>query len=124
MNSKKKGDVGLGSAIAYFTSTGICVSVPLTDSQDYDLVVEVDGNLKKVQVKYTNSKDGGAFVVPLRVQGGNSKINFVSKRGDELVYDFLYALTGEGDRYFIPREAFQGLKSGLSLGKKYEEYRI
>lgn len=51
-NTKKQGDYGLGSAISYFTSQGYNISIPLTDSQDYDLVVEdTAGFLKKVQVK-------------------------------------------------------------------------
>jgi hypothetical protein len=39
-NTKKQGDVGL--AIGWFTSQGHTVCVHLTDSQDYDLVVEID----------------------------------------------------------------------------------
>lgn len=124
MNSKKKGDVGLGSAIGYFTSNGTPVSIPLTDSQDYDLVVELDGVLKKVQVKFTNCSQNGSFAVPLRIMGGNSKANFVHKSGSDVVYDYLFALTGEGDRYLIPREVFVNNRSTLNLGKKYDAFRV
>lgn len=44
-NSKKQGDAGLGEAIAYFTRLGYTVQLPLTDSQDYALVVDIDGNI-------------------------------------------------------------------------------
>lgn len=37
-NTKEQGTIGLGKAIAYFTSRGFVVSIPLNDSQDYDLV--------------------------------------------------------------------------------------
>ena len=50
-NSKKQGDAGLGQAIAYFTSQGYDVSLPLTDSADWDLIVEMESGLKRVQVK-------------------------------------------------------------------------
>lgn len=43
VNSKKQGDVGLGTDISFFTQRGWTVSIPLTDSQDYDLVVDEGG---------------------------------------------------------------------------------
>ena len=45
--NKEKGNSGLGMAIAYFTTNGYVVSIPLNDTQDYDLVIEKDGDLKK-----------------------------------------------------------------------------
>lgn len=38
--NKEKGNSGLGMAIAYFSSNGFTVSIPLNDTQDYDLVIE------------------------------------------------------------------------------------
>ena len=124
-NSKNQGDTGLGSAIAYFTSIGICVSIPLTDSQDYDLVVDIDGELKKVQVKTTSYKNpAGNYVAGLKICGGNSKANFISKTADTLVYDFLYVLTEDLTRYFIPREVTSHLRSNITLGGKYVPYQV
>ena len=39
-NNKEKGNAGLGAAIAYFSSNGYSVSIPLNDTQDYDLAIE------------------------------------------------------------------------------------
>ena len=44
-NTRKQGDVGVGAAIAYFTEQGYMVAVPLTDNQDYDLVIEIHKEL-------------------------------------------------------------------------------
>ena len=38
-NSLKQGNAGLGKAIAYFTINGYGVCIPLTDSEDWDLIV-------------------------------------------------------------------------------------
>lgn len=38
--NKEKGNAALGLAIAYFSSNGYTVSIPLNDTQDYDLIVE------------------------------------------------------------------------------------
>ena len=42
ITNKEKGNTGLGIAIAYYTSNGYIVSIPLNDTQDYDLIVEKD----------------------------------------------------------------------------------
>ena len=54
--NKEKGNSGLGIAIAYFTINGYTVSIPLNDTQDYDLVIEKNGKLESVQVKATACK--------------------------------------------------------------------
>ena len=36
--NKEKGNSGLGMAIAYFTTNGYVVSIPLNDTQDYDFL--------------------------------------------------------------------------------------
>ena len=41
--NKQKGNCGLGMAIAYFSTNGYTVSIPLNDTQDYDLIVEKNG---------------------------------------------------------------------------------
>ena len=38
--NKEKGNSGLGIDIAYFSSHGYIVSIPLNDTQDYDLIVD------------------------------------------------------------------------------------
>lgn len=40
-------------AIAYYSELGYTVSIPLTDTQDYDLIADTGNTLLKVQVKTT-----------------------------------------------------------------------
>ena len=51
--NKEKANFGLRMAIAYFSTNGYTVSIPLNDTQDYDLIVEKNGILQRVQVKAT-----------------------------------------------------------------------
>lgn len=44
-------------AINYFTHQGYTVSIPMNDTQWYDLVIEKDGNFKTVQCKATQTKN-------------------------------------------------------------------
>ena len=49
--NKDKGRAGLSAAIAYFGMNGYNISIPLNDTQDYDLVIEKIINFKKYNVK-------------------------------------------------------------------------
>lgn len=55
-SNKEKGNTGLGIAIAYYTSNGYIVSIPLNDTQDYDLIADKENKITKVQVKSTSCK--------------------------------------------------------------------
>lgn len=124
-NSKQKGDVGLGFAIAYYTSLGWTVCIPLTDSQDYDLIVDDKVSLRKVQVKTSDSKNlNGNYTVSLRVSGGNRSFNTV-KHFDCSSVDLLFVLLGDGRRYSIPTSNMQNNKSTITLGGKlYKRFEI
>ena len=54
--NKQKGNTSLGIAIAYFSSNGYTVSIPLNDTQDYDLIIEKDNLFQAVHVKSTGCK--------------------------------------------------------------------
>jgi len=121
-NSKTKGTVGVGHAIAYFTRIGWLVSIPINDSQSYDLVVD-DGTLRTVQVKTTTYKSKyGIWEVDLRTTGGNQSFH-TTKTFDHSACDLLYVLVDDGESWLIPTTEFSN-GSTLSLGKKYEQYKI
>ena len=51
MYQSLQGNLGLGKAINFFISEGYIVSIPLNDTQPYDIIVDKDGKLYKVSVK-------------------------------------------------------------------------
>ena len=125
VNSKKQGDIGLGNAIQYFSSMGYTVLLPLTDSQDYDLAIDDETGIKKVQVKTTSYKTrNNTYEVGLKMQGGNSKKNKIHKLANEIKYDILFVLTSSGERYIIPKEDIKNIKSSICLGTVYDKYKI
>jgi hypothetical protein len=122
-NSKQQGDIGLAHAIAYFAREGYTVCIPLTDSQDYDLIIE-NGKIQRVQVKTTSHKiKSGAFEVQLRVMGGNKSWGGVCKHFDKEKTDAIFVLTSNGDQYFIPCESFNS-KSSITVSNKYEKFKV
>lgn len=123
-NSKKQGDAGVGAAIAYFCKEGWHVSIPLTDSQDYDLVIDYGDGLKSVQVKTTTFKTKrGIFNVSLTTKGGNRTWNGISKSLVDSSVDFLFVITKNGDKYLFPMSEMNN-RSTINLGKKYQKYKV
>jgi len=79
--TQRKGDTAVAQAIATFTRMGFDVLIPLTESAAYDLVVDAEGALRRVQVRYA-----GHGNVDLRRIHSNSK-GYVVKKTKERVYD-------------------------------------
>jgi hypothetical protein len=123
-NSKKQGDAGLGQAIAYFTMKGYEVALPLTDSADWDLIVEIDGELQRVQVKTSSQMRNNTMVFNCDVKGGNKTAKTPAKTIPDQQWDllFLYHLETK-DMALIPKMSLS-TNGQVNLGKKYEKYII
>ena len=123
-NSKKQGDIGLATAINWFVANGYTVSIPLTDSQDYDLIVD-NGNIpEKVQIKTTTqSNKSGSYEVGLRVLGGNQSWSGVVKHFDNTKVDIVFVLCDNGDKYVIPAKTITS-KNSISVGSKWREFKV
>lgn len=121
-NSRKQGEIGVGRAIYCLLKKGCVVSIPIADNQDYDLVAEISGELKKIQVKTTRFKRTGAYVVALATSGGNRSGTTV-KTFDQSSCDFLFVLTEEGTSYLVPRGEITQKRS-ISLTEEWDKYLI
>jgi hypothetical protein len=93
----------------------------LTDSQDYDLIVD-DGKPKRIQVKTTSYKRYGSYVVGLKVKGGNRSYS-TAKLFDPFSVEAVYVLTEEGTEYLVPSASI-GSRQSLVLGAKYDKYKL
>ena len=120
--NKEKGNTGLGMAIAYFSSNGYTVSIPLNDTQDYDIIVEKNGLLKTVQVKATGCKrKNGNYQVALKSCGGTTGKTY--KTFLDTNVDILFIVTKDMSMYSIPKSEVQN-KSTLNICSKYEKFRV
>lgn len=124
INSKKQGDVGMCYAIAYYSRLGWTVSIPITDSQDYDLLVEnTDNNILKVQVRTSRYlTEGGTYQVSLKTCGGN-KSGQTIKKMDKNYIDLVFVLVDDGSCYSIPTEKIESSGS-MNLGDRYSEFKV
>jgi hypothetical protein len=122
-NPREQGLLGLTDAIAFFGSRGWPVSLPLIDSQPYDLIADDGDTLHRVQVKTTTYRSPyGVFVVSLATRGGNRSFN-TSRPFEARSCDMLYVLVDDGNRYLIPTAEISA-RTTLHLGSRYVAFRV
>ena len=97
-NRKQIGRIGLSMAINYFTCQGYTISLPINDTQWYDLVVEKDGKFYTVQCKATQTENGD---IDFRSTGGtNGGVYDNLLNYSEL--DYLFCVNGNLEMWLIP----------------------
>lgn len=121
-SNKEKGNAGLGIAIAYYSANGYTVSIPLNDTQDYDLIVDKNNVLKKVQVKATSCKTKyNKYQVALKSCGGTKGETY--KTIIDTKIDEVFIVTDTMEMFIIPIEEIKN-KTTLNLCEKYEKNRV
>lgn len=120
--NKEKGNAGLAMAIAYFSTNGYTVSIPLNDTQDYDLVIEMDGNLSSVQVKASEClTKNNKYQVALKSCGGTKGVTYKTLVNTRV--DFLFVLLADKTMYLIPTNEIKNIAT-INIGEKYNKYKV
>ena len=117
MTNKQLGRIGLSMAINYFTINGYTVSLPMNDTQWYDLIIEKDGIFETVQCKCTNTDNN---VIDLRSTGGtigNSYDNVLNHT--QLTY--LFCVDNQKKCFLIPINDLLEGNANNSITLKYEK---
>lgn len=121
LSKTTQGNHGLGCAIAWFTLQNYIVAIPLNDNQTYDLLVDKDGAISRVQVKTTGFKRRGGYVAQIKSTRHNMK-DFKTNLFEANSCDLLYILVEDGGQYLIPSSEITA-KHELAL-RKYEKYKV
>lgn len=124
MYQSMQGNLGLGKAIAYFTSHQIPVAIPLNDTQKYDLIADFDGKLQRISVKtskYTET-NGASYQVQLKNSGGAGGKGVI-RNFDNTSCDYVFIYTVDEKIYLIPSKEITS-KSSITVGIKYQEYTV
>lgn len=110
-NRKQIGRIGLSMAINYFTCQGYTISLPINDTQWYDLVVEKDGKFYTVQCKATQSESGD---IDFRSTGGtNGGVYDNLLNHSEL--DYLFCVNKDLNMWLIPIKDIQQNRRSIRL---------
>ena len=129
INRRQQGDLGEVSAMEWLTRAGALVMIPFGHSPDFDLVAHINGWMLRVQVKtstqeLTTLEGHKRSVVALVTSGGNQSWNGSRKKADPSRFDYLFALTADGRRWFIPSTVLEAGTSVTLGGPKYSEFEI
>lgn len=111
MDKKQIGRIGLSMAINYFTVQGYTISIPLNDTQWYDLIIEKDGVFQTVQCKATTTEKN---TIDLRNTGGTKGKEY----GNVLDYktlDLLFCVGKDLQIWVIPIKDLQEWKTSKSI---------
>jgi hypothetical protein len=119
----KQGDIGEARAIYEYTRLGYGVSRTVFDSMKYDLIIDIDGQLYRVQVKTTSYKSNyGVYQVALSTSGGNQSFNKSRPRQDS-DYDILFVMADNGDCWSVPVSEFEA-RNTLNMGSRFDKFLI
>lgn len=113
MNKHQRGTVSELLAAKYFVENGFRVAKPITDFNEYDLVVDFDDVLERVQVKtiyWDNSKERYLIsCVTSHIRGNSRRTN---KKYTKQSFDSLCAVEkNTGAIYLIPIDIVAGRRS-------------
>lgn len=123
MNSKRQGDIGVAAATLYYTKLGYTVSYPMSDAARYDLVVDIDGKLLRVQCKTSTHRDKSCYKVQLATSGGNRSWSGVRKKISSDECDIIFIWCANGSLWEIPAEELHD-KSSFRAGPKNVRFLV
>ncbi len=124
MTRREQGDLGELSAMEWFAGRGAKICVPLGHSPDWDFVVELDGELLRVQVKTSTFRRKGRWEVAICTRGGNQSWSGLVKRFGAAGCDYLFVVAGDGRRWCIPSDLVEGGNAIRLGGPKYERFEV
>lgn len=114
-SSKQNGDIAEYRVIAELLRRGLNVLRPLGDRLPYDLAVEQNGSLIRIQVKMAWKDPSGNYVVDIRRSQTNRRV-FKHTRYETNDFEFLIAWLPDLDVFYIfPAEFACSFASSISM---------
>lgn len=116
VDASEQGIAGLAIAISWFSNNGYFVSLPIADLRPYDLVIEKNNILYKVQVKTTIVK----HEVGIKRKKTYYKVS--SKKYKRNAFDYYFIATPE-ENYFFPKKEVSSSTKRTYLTKRFDKYK-
>ncbi len=114
MDTKLKADIAEAATITALLKRGFRVLKPVGDRLPYDLALDLDGKLLKIQVKSAWHYNGSYTVDTRRTKTNRRRM--VRQRYSDEDFDFaILYLDRLNEFYVMPISVFSAYKSGISL---------
>lgn len=122
--TKQKGDVAEYRVIAELLRRGFSVLSPCGDRLPYDLALDIDGRLVKIQVKLAwHYEKCNSYIVDVRRSQTNRKI-YKKTKYCESDFDFLIAYIPDGDVFYIfPADFACSFAGGITMTEGEQRQR-
>lgn len=113
------------SAMEWLASKGAHIYVPVGHSPDVDFIAEVGSRLLRIEVKSCTCENARRrWAVSICTRGGNQSWSGLVKYFEAKRCDYLFAVVGDGRRWFIPSAELDGKTSVTLGGPKYAEFEV
>ena len=110
----------VGDAIAWFNARGHSVSIPIEPTA-YDLVVDVDGKMYRVQVKSSTSERRIFSTSRTFYSQETGKPGSRAYKPGEIDYFFMVLI--DGSKYVVPYDQV-GESKQITMNTRFENYRV
>ena len=112
--NKQKGNIGEAKCLSKMVELNIPVCLPFGDNERYDMIIEHEGKLKKIQVKYSSTQESEGSIVFKTASSTNHTTNkhYTTYEKDIDAFLLYNALTDEV--YYLPIEIV-GSKKSITL---------
>jgi hypothetical protein len=123
-NPRHQGDIGEAAAIEWLVRNDYGIWLPFGHSPDVDLIAQRGVELIRIQVKTCTHQERGRSVVQLSTSGGNQSWDGTVRRFAAARCDYLFVLTADERKWFIPSQAVEGTTAICLGGPKYAEFEV
>ena len=112
--NKQKGNIGEAKCLAKMVELGVPVCLPFGDNERYDMIIERNGKLEKIQIKYSSQQENEGSIVFKTASSANHTTNkhYSTYENDVDAFLLYNALTDEV--YYVPMEII-GTKKTLTM---------
>ena len=109
--NKQKGNVGEAKCLAKMIELGVPVSLPFGDNERYDMIIEHNGHLEKIQVKYSSVQynDGSTCFKLCSSTNHTTNKHYTTYEND--IDAFLLYNVKSDEVYYLPIDMVKNKKS-------------
>jgi hypothetical protein len=98
--------------------------MPIGYKRPYDLIIEREGVLSRVQIKHAGIwKRSNTCIASLRTMGGNQSF-YTAKKYHKDDFDILFIHTERGENYILPWKEIKATNALSIEHGKYRKYRV
>ena len=119
-STKARGDIAEYRVVAELLERGHAVLMPCGDRLPYDVAIDVEGKLRRLQVRRAWSTNGSTFYIDTRRSQTNRKIYKFTKHSPS-AYDFLIAWIPDSSIFYVlPSKAACSYGSLITLNDLHD----